>query len=156
TSSAPPSATSDRTSSVAGLIVSKYFFDFGGTNFPPMKTPYLFSIRTWSLDSGAGEYSQAPPNSSRGLSDSNFSAACRLPVFSSTIVLIGSVFREVVLVLVTAGHFLGQLHQQVVGQSRSAEAEEVRRQPRVSQRLLDEDQEMERLLGGLDAARRLH
>ena len=40
---------------VAGLIVAKSFLAFGATKFPPMKTPYRSSSRTWSRDSGAGE-----------------------------------------------------------------------------------------------------
>ena len=40
TSFSPASATSANGSSVAGLMVGKYFFEIGARNSPPMKSPY--------------------------------------------------------------------------------------------------------------------
>ena len=58
TSSGPASAICASGSSVAGLIVTKRFPDFGSTNSPSMNSPYE-SRRgvTTAVDSGAGAYS---------------------------------------------------------------------------------------------------
>src|SRR2546422_5299667 len=67
-----------------------------------------------------------------------------------------SVLRKVVLVLVPAARLLSELHEQIVGQRRGADPEEIRSQPGVSECLLDEDEQVECLFGGLDSAGRLH
>src|SRR5262245_24594832 len=68
----------------------------------------------------------------------------------------GSVLAEVVAALVRAGLLFLELHQHVVEQRGGAEAEEVGGEPVVAQRLLDEAEVVERLLGGPDAACGLH
>src|SRR3954463_6134086 len=91
----------------------------------------------WSVASGAGEYSQA--------------SAARVGV-----AVIRSLLREVLGALIAARGPVLVLHQQVVEQRRGADAEAVRRQPLVSQRLLDQRELGGRLLGRAYAAGGLH
>src|SRR3954469_17288689 len=91
----------------------------------------------WSVASGAGEYSQA--------------SAAR-----EGVAVIRSLLREVLGALVAAGVPVLVLHEQVVEQRRGADAEAVGRQPRIPQRLLDEHELVDRLLGRAHAAGRLH
>src|SRR5918992_3747578 len=85
----------------------------------------------WSVASGAGEYSQA--------------SAVRVAVMRSLL-------REVLGTLVAARGPVLVLHEQVVEQRRGADAEAIRRQPVVAQRLLDQHELVDRLLAGADAA----
>src|SRR5215207_38352 len=89
----------------------------------------------WSVASGAGEYSH--------------SSAVRVAVTNSLL-------AEVLGALVAAGGPVLVLHEQVVEQRRGADAEAVGREPGVAERLLDEHELVDRLLGGAHAARRLH
>src|SRR3954451_4796147 len=66
-----------------------------------------------------------------------------------------SVKGEVVRALVDAGLLLAQLHQDVVQQGRRAEAVEIGRQPVGAERLVHEDEMLDRLLRLPDAAGRL-
>src|SRR3954447_13501662 len=91
----------------------------------------------WSVASGAGEYSQA--------------SAARVGV-----AVIRSLLREVLRALIAARVPVLVLHQQVVQERRRADAEAVGRQPRLAQRLVDEDKLVDRLLGRAHAAGRLH
>src|SRR5215218_3541990 len=90
----------------------------------------------WSVASGAGEYSQA--------------SAVRVAVMRSLL-------REVLGPLVAARGSVLVLHEQVVEQRRGADAEPAGREPLVAERLLDEDELVDRLLarahaaGGLEA-----
>src|SRR3954447_22138561 len=68
---------------------------------------------------------------------------------------IPSVHREVVGALVLARALLADLHEHVVQERRGAEAEEVGRQPFGAERLVHEDEVLDGLLGGADAAGRL-
>src|SRR5688572_13341578 len=70
--------------------------------------------------------------------------------------LAASVQREVVGVLVATGPLELDLHEHVVEQRRGAEAEPVRRHPAGTERLVQDDQVLDRLLGRLDTAGRLH
>src|ERR671917_975877 len=90
----------------------------------------------WSVASGAGEYSQA--------------SAVRVGA-----AVMRSLLREVLRPLVAAGASVLVLHEQVVEQRRGADAEAVGRQPLVAERLLDEDELVDRLLARADAARGL-
>src|ERR1700681_4782330 len=93
----------------------------------------------------------------RGRSASKCFSARRAAVLSSiSVAIVVSILREVVLALIAPRRFLRELHQEVVREGRRADAEEVRSEPGVAQRFLDEDEEMERLLRSLDAACGLH
>src|SRR5690606_845107 len=136
TSPVPATATSASTSSVAG------FTDFitppsvGSTNAPLMNRPYAGRISAIVRDSGAGAYSKrdmAVPG-----------------------VLGCSVQGDVVGTVVVPGGQLAALHQQVVEEGGGADPEPVRVQPRVPGGLVDQHQVPDRVLGGADAAGRLH
>src|SRR5215467_2940800 len=96
-----------------------------------------------SRASGAGAYSHS----------SVAGAACR---FSTSVIDSPSVDREVVEGLVDAGLLLADLHQHVVEQRRRAEAEEVGRHPVTAERLVEDAEVLDRLLGGTDPTGRLH
>src|SRR5690349_16682834 len=64
TSSGPASATSDSTSSVAGLIVLNV--SLASPNSPSMNSPYDGASETIERDSGAGAYSNMWPHSVQG------------------------------------------------------------------------------------------
>src|SRR5689334_11527203 len=121
TSASDASATSARTSSVAGLIVLNDLPE-PSTNSPLMKSPYDDLMSTIERDSGAGAYSK------NGVAVSGTLTICFLPA---------SVEGEVVGAGVAAGRHLGALHQQVVEQRGGAEAEPVRVEPIVARHLVD-------------------
>src|ERR1043165_3907681 len=91
-----------------------------------------------SVDSGAGAYVQS---AGTGLRSGRFSR---------------SVIREVVLRLVRARALLAELHEDVVHEARRAEAVQVGRQPVGAEGLVHLDEVLDRVLGGADAACRLH
>src|SRR5476649_1647132 len=91
-----------------------------------------------SRDSGAGAYVQS------------VGTGARSPRLES------SVIREVVAGLVDAGLLLAELHQDVVHERRGAKTVEVRRQPVRTERLVNLDEILDRVLRCPDPARRLH
>ena len=103
----------------------------GSTNSPPMNSPYDEWMSTIDRDSGAGAYS----NCMEGL-----------PLL---------VEGEVVRTGVAAGGHLLPLHEQVVEQAGGTDPEPVGIQPVGPGRLVDEDEMLDGVLGGTDAARRL-
>src|SRR5712692_4034387 len=118
-------------------MVGKRFWLWGATILPPMNSPYRGSILTWSMDSGAGAYSNVCLANSAG---ARFAIAI-------------SVDREVVAGLVSARALLLDLHQHVVEQSRRAEPEPFGSHPLGTERLIQHDQVGDGLLGRADAAR---
>src|SRR4029079_4003291 len=90
-----------------------------------------------SRDSGAGAYVQSVGTGARSCLRSR------------------SVKGEVVRALVRAGLLLAELHEHVVEEGRGADAVAVGRQPVGAERLVHEDQMLNRLLRGPHAARRL-
>src|SRR6185369_5165459 len=122
------SATSASTSSVAGLTVLRLPPSAGSTKDPLMNRPYEDRISTMERDSGAGAYSK------RGMV---------------------SVQGDVVGSGVHAGGQLHALHEQVVEQSRGAEAEPSGIQPVLAGRLVDGHEIAQGVLAGPDAAGRL-
>src|SRR3954469_6573956 len=131
TSAGPASLTSASTSSDAGETVLNGFPSVASVNWPLMKSPYDDLMSTMARDSGAGAYSNL------------------------LMVNTPSVQREVVGAGVVPGGQLGALHQQVVQQAGRTEAEQFRVQPVRSGRLVDRDQELDRILRGPDPAGRL-
>src|SRR6266542_2525425 len=125
TSSAPAALTSASTSSVAGLMVLNGWPSAGSTNSPPMNRPYDDRISTMARDSGAGAYS-------------NF-------------IVPASVERELIGSGVASRRHPLPLHQQVVEQARRAQPEPVRVEPVAADRLVDQDEIPDRVLGGADA-----
>src|SRR5580658_6449339 len=95
-----------------------------GVNSPLMNSPYDSLRETIARDSGAGAYSNL------GM----------------------SVQGEVVGTRVAAGGHLGPLHEQVVQQAGGAQAEPAGIQPVLPRRLVDQDQVLDGVLGGADAA----
>src|SRR5918999_6589739 len=91
-----------------------------------------------SRDSGAGAYSNADGTGAR----SRF--------FSR------SVNGEVIRALVAARLLFPDLHQHVVQERRRTEAEQVRSEPLRPERLVQEDEVLDGLLGVANAAGRLH
>src|SRR6059058_1269827 len=91
-----------------------------------------------SRASGAGAYVQS------------FGTGVRFCLRSS------SVKGEVVRVLIRAGAFLAQLHQDVVEKRRGAETVEIRREPVGAERLVQLDEVLDGLLRLADSTRRLH
>src|ERR671923_3019074 len=125
----PAATTSDRTSSVAGFTVLNGVPSTESTICPSMNSPWDGAMSTIDRDSGAGAYSNG---------------------------MEPSVDRELVGVGVATGGQLLALHEQVVEQGRRPEPEPVGRQPVVAHGLVDDDQVANGVLGGPDAARRLH
>src|ERR1700693_2247511 len=101
------------TSSVAGLMDSKYLPDLGGTNLPPMKRSY-FDFSFGSAVSGAGSYSHRSPNMSCGTE--LVLAAGRAMALGVVMSVALRGLCEVVGRLVCAGLFFFDLSQQVVQQ----------------------------------------
>src|SRR5438309_1474184 len=131
---------------------SKYLFDFGATNFPPIKSSYLaFSLG--SAVSGAGSYSHRSPKISCGTALDPVALVTGL-VDVMSVALRG--LSEVVRRLVGASLFLLDLPQQVIQQRTRSKAVARQIQPRIAERLLDGDKIVQGLLGAPDAARRLH
>src|SRR3954468_4187620 len=126
TSSAVPAATSERTSSVAGLTVLNES-PLPSTNSPSTNRPWDGATSTIDRDSGAGAYWKG---------------------FS----VIASVDRHVVGAGVVAGAQLLPLQEQVVEQAGGAEAEPVGGEPVGPGDLVDEDQVLDRVLRRPDAA----
>src|SRR5690348_4672515 len=117
-------------------MVGKCRLPWAATILPPMKSPYRGWILTWSIASGAGAYSKTCLASA---ADCFFVIAIRL------------IDREVVDGLVGAGAFLVDLHEHVVQERRRAKAQPVGRHPVGAERLVSDNQERDRLLGGADA-----
>src|SRR5207342_1119492 len=100
---------------------------------PLMNRPYESSSVTTAVDSGAGAYSHGTDG-----------------WIASLMTLL--VHREVVAALVPAGAFLVDLHQHVVQQRGRADAEPVGRHPVRAERLEQDRQVLDRLLGHADAS----
>src|SRR5690242_568949 len=135
TSASVPVATSDSTSSVAGLIV------FSGSpepsmNSPSTNRPYDGAMLTSERGSGAGAYVKA--------------ACAWVSVMSP------SVDRHVVGTGVVAGALLLPLQQEVVEEARGTEAEPVGGEPVGAGRLVDQHQMLDGVLRGPDPSGRLH
>src|SRR3954452_14349633 len=94
-------------------------------------------MRTMSRDSGAGAYVQSVGTGARSCLRSS------------------SVNGEVVRALVPAGLLLAELHEHVVQERRRAYAVAVGGEPVGAERLVDEDQMLDRVLGGAHATGRL-
>src|SRR3954468_22910862 len=94
-------------------------------------------MRTMSRDSGAGAYVQLVGTGARSCLRSS------------------SVNGEVVRALIPAGLLLAELHEDVVQERRRADAVAVRREPVGAERLVHEDQMLNRVLRRAHATRRL-
>src|SRR5919106_6294480 len=116
-----------------------------------------------SRDSGAGAYSNADGTGARSLRFSTSAmptyrtpgchrSLARRPPKSG----LSLIDREVVRALVAAGLLFPDLHQHVVQKRRRTEPEQVRREPLGAERLVQEDEVLNGLLGVTDAAGRLH
>src|SRR5581483_11907301 len=91
-------------------------------------------MRTMSRDSGAGAYLQS------------------LGIGARSCLRSRSVKGEVVGALIPAGLLLAELHQDVVQKRGRADPVSVRRQPVRAERLVHEDEVLDRVLCGADAA----
>src|ERR1700716_3833004 len=136
TSPSSASTTSDNFCSVAGLMVGNRFLLCGATILPPMKSPYRGSILMWSIDSGAGAYSNV----------------CLARSVAWRFAMAMSVDGEVVARLVHARALFLDLHQYVVEQSRCAQAKSIWRHPVGAQRLVEDYDVCDCLLRGADPA----
>src|SRR3954453_11737712 len=94
-------------------------------------------MRTMSRDSGAGAYVQSVGTGARSCLRSS------------------SVNSEVVRALIPARLLLAELHEHVVQERRRADAVTVRREPVGAERLVHEDQMLDRVLRYADAPGRL-
>src|SRR5713101_2667824 len=155
TSTSSASTTSDSFCSVAGLMVGKCFLLCAATILPPMNNPYRDSILTWSIDSGAGAYSNVCFASSVAPLPLGGGLGWGAGVAKGLFAIAMSVDREVIAGLVSASALFLDLHQHVVEQGGRTEPKPLGRHPLRSERLVQDDQVRDRLLRRANAARRL-